>query len=112
MLGVTVRYLNVGIFQSQCLHSPSSSEFLLEPEKILSQRGIIIFYFTILHPHIQTQDAHDIVDIDIGVRESMLAEGDLDDVFHQIDQEQRKRLDLEIAPQHGRVSSHLRSLCL
>ncbi|XP_072253721.1 melanophilin [Leuresthes tenuis] len=48
----------------------------------------------------ETQDAHDIVDIDIGVRESMFAESDLDDVFHQIDQEQRKRLDLEIAPQH------------
>ncbi|KAM4559249.1 melanophilin isoform 2-T2 [Odontesthes bonariensis] len=48
----------------------------------------------------ETQDAHDIVDIDIGVRESMLAEGDMNDVFHQIDQEQRKCLDLEIAPQH------------
>ncbi|KAI3355916.1 hypothetical protein L3Q82_004465 [Scortum barcoo] len=43
--------------------------------------------------------SHDIMDMDVGVRESMLAETDMASVFHQILEEQCKDLDLGLAPQ-------------
>ncbi|KAE8299542.1 Melanophilin Exophilin-3 Slp-like protein lacking C2 domains a [Larimichthys crocea] len=42
---------------------------------------------------------HDIMDMDIGERESMLAEADMASVFHQIMQEQHEGLDLGMAQQ-------------
>ncbi|XP_041857351.1 melanophilin isoform X2 [Melanotaenia boesemani] len=49
---------------------------------------------------LQAPEAHDVMDTDIGGRESMLAEADLDDIFHPTDHEQHKGLDLEMASQH------------
>ncbi|KAK9538093.1 hypothetical protein VZT92_005650 [Zoarces viviparus] len=43
--------------------------------------------------------AQDIMDMDVGERESMLAEADVSSVFHRIFKDQRKGLDLGIAPQ-------------
>ncbi|XP_078119211.1 melanophilin isoform X3 [Sander vitreus] len=43
--------------------------------------------------------SHDIMDMDVGERESMLAEADMASVFHQILEEQCKVLDLGMAPQ-------------
>ncbi|CAG5865885.1 unnamed protein product [Menidia menidia] len=40
------------------------------------------------------------LDVDMGVRDSLLAEGDMDHGFHITDQEQPKCLDLEMAPLH------------
>ncbi|XP_074514570.1 melanophilin isoform X2 [Sebastes fasciatus] len=47
----------------------------------------------------QAPVSHDIMDMDVGERESMLAEADIASVFHQILVEQRKGLDLGMAPQ-------------
>lgn len=42
------------------------------------------------------------MDMDIGERESMLAEADMASVFHQIMQEQHEGLDLGMAQQQGK----------
>lgn len=42
------------------------------------------------------------MDMDVGERESMLAEADMASVFHQILEEQCKVLDLGMAPQQGK----------
>ncbi|KAM6954791.1 melanophilin [Lycodopsis pacificus] len=47
----------------------------------------------------QAPVSQDIMDMDVGERESMLAEADVASVFHQIFKDQRKGLDLGIAPQ-------------
>ncbi|XP_008301080.1 melanophilin-like isoform X2 [Stegastes partitus] len=47
----------------------------------------------------QRRGDHDIVAMDVAARESMLAEGDIASVLHHILDEQRKGLDLEMAPQ-------------
>ncbi|XP_019123288.2 melanophilin [Larimichthys crocea] len=47
----------------------------------------------------QAPITHDIMDMDIGERESMLAEADMASVFHQIMQEQHEGLDLGMAQQ-------------
>ncbi|XP_037644763.1 melanophilin isoform X2 [Sebastes umbrosus] len=47
----------------------------------------------------QAPVSHDIMDMDVGERESMLAEADMASVFHQFLVEQRKGLDLGMAPQ-------------
>ncbi|XP_078119208.1 melanophilin isoform X1 [Sander vitreus] len=47
----------------------------------------------------QAPVSHDIMDMDVGERESMLAEADMASVFHQILEEQCKVLDLGMAPQ-------------
>ncbi|XP_059199110.1 melanophilin [Centropristis striata] len=49
----------------------------------------------------QAPVSHDIMDMDVGERESMLAEADMASVFHQILEDQRKSLDLGMAPQQG-----------
>ncbi|XP_035531802.1 melanophilin isoform X2 [Morone saxatilis] len=48
---------------------------------------------------IQTPVSQDIMDMDVGVRESMLAEADMASVFQQILEEQREGLELGMAPQ-------------
>lgn len=47
----------------------------------------------------QAPVSQDIMDMDVGERESMLAEADVASVFHRIFKDQRKGLDLGIAPQ-------------
>ncbi|KAG8000797.1 Melanophilin, partial [Nibea albiflora] len=47
----------------------------------------------------QAPITHDIMDMDIGERESMLAEADMASVFHQIMQEQHEGLDLGMTSQ-------------
>ncbi|XP_051259990.1 melanophilin isoform X2 [Dicentrarchus labrax] len=47
----------------------------------------------------QTPVSQDIMDMDVGVRESMLAEADMASVFQQILEEQREVLELGMAPQ-------------
>ncbi|TKS67539.1 Melanophilin Exophilin-3 [Collichthys lucidus] len=47
----------------------------------------------------QASITHDIMDMDIGERESMLAEADMASVFHQIMQEQHEGLDLGMTQQ-------------
>nr|XP_046259724.1 melanophilin isoform X2 [Scatophagus argus] len=47
----------------------------------------------------QAPVSHHIMDVDVSVRESVLAEADVASVFHQILEEHHKGLDLEMAPQ-------------
>ncbi|XP_078030407.1 melanophilin isoform X2 [Epinephelus lanceolatus] len=52
----------------------------------------------------QAPVSHNIMDMDVGERESMLAEADMASVFHQILEEQRKGLDLGMAPQQDNLA--------
>ncbi|KAM9347469.1 melanophilin [Symphorus nematophorus] len=58
----------------------------------------------------QAPVSRDIMDMDVGVRESMLAEADMASVFQQILEEQRGGLDLGMAPQHDNRTIPSRSL--
>lgn len=61
--------------------------------------------------HLQAPGSNDIMIMDVGERESTLAEADMASVFHQIWREKHKDLELEMAPQQGkelRVSDPLK----
>lgn len=69
-------------------------------------------FVTSLHPRSQGQVSQDVMDMDVGVRESVLAEADVASVFHRILEEQHEGLDLGMTPQQGkdrrqRGSGHL-----
>lgn len=71
---------------------------------------------TALRPRPQAQVSQDIMDVDGGRRESMLAEADMASVFRQILKEQHEGLDLRRASQQGKGRDkhklHSRSLAV